>query len=560
MSGSIMQFNPVAPINPTEAYGDYAKMRQAEGQVGLIGQQIQAGEMQNKLRQAQLNIQLPALQEAAGAIGSPGGGTNGIMVEGAGSVPRQIYASIYSNPPEKWSEAISRAFNDKKLLIGQAVGATLGENGRADPAAWNQMVEEKYHGGWMTATERARLLNHPELAAAVLGSVAAVEQQPSFKARQTEAEMRERARGTPMEINVPLPGGGTQRRTVPASDVLYGPVPGGANERPVLSGVRTGEPMPPGVRPDATVGRATPQTPGASPLHVPGTPYEYPVQSGQSRPNPSARPGDPAIPPFLKEGAGLPGVASGPPTPTKIEETRIEDDRARITTDEKALGEIQQGAQHLTQAMPQVLNARRLVPEAITGSMATERSAVSNFMATFGPDWAQRATNALTGIDPSKAGATQELVKQTFGMVTAAESQLAGARVGAMLTNYFSKAMPNINMQGPAMRDMMNFIMTGMQMVRDYSQNAQVHADAARDAFVQDPINNRYQRLSKFESDWQRADSIHAPIVYERSSLLLNGKKPEEAFKGLTKEQQVEAVHIASRVDPEWRPAGYARP
>ncbi len=55
----------------------------------------------------------------------------------------------------------------------------------------------------------------------------------------------------------------------------------------------------------------------------------------------------------------------------------------------------------------------------------------------------------------------QEFVKQTFQTVTSAESQLAGARMGARLTEFFSKAMPNINMQGDAVHDMVNFLLVG---------------------------------------------------------------------------------------------------
>lgn len=256
-------------------------------------------------------------------------------------------------------------------------------------------------------------------------------------------------------------------------------------------------------------------------------------------------------------GARPPGViGEGPPEPTKVQQEQIGADREQVKDDAKALDQIQTGAMHANSAMPILYSVRDVASRIPVGSLGSARADVANFLQTFSPEWANKFVAATTNIDPSKAGAMQEFIKQTFQTVTSAESQLSGARIGARLTEYFSKALPNINMQGDAIKDMTNFLLVGHQMVKDYAQGASQHYNGtpgqpgARDAFLADPIGNRYQPLSKFDQSWLDAKSPHAPQVYESAAMALNRRPFAEWSKGLDKDQRDQVIGVVQRADP----------
>lgn len=251
-------------------------------------------------------------------------------------------------------------------------------------------------------------------------------------------------------------------------------------------------------------------------------------------------------------GAGV----TGAPKPTATQQAGIDVDKATLEKDATTVAEAQTGAMRAQSAMPVLYDLRAKIPNVASGAFGTERAAIGNFMATFGPEWSQKFLAATTGLDSSKASDQQEFIKQAFSQVTSAESQLGGARIGAMLTTYFSKAMPNINMQPGAIKDMTNFLLIGNQMARDYAEGAASHYNASRDAFRADPIGNPYQPLTKFDQAWEAPRATSAPPVYEAAALLLNGRAYGTVSKGLTPEQMAEAYRIATRADPTVRFAG----
>lgn len=244
-------------------------------------------------------------------------------------------------------------------------------------------------------------------------------------------------------------------------------------------------------------------------------------------------------------------IGAGAPQYTPQQNLRIEADRDQIKEDNPNVTAAQTGAMHASSAMPVLLSVRDLAARIPTGSFGEARTGIANFLQTFSPEWANRFVAAVSNIDPSKAGAMQEFVKQTFQTVTSAESQLAGARIGARLTEFFSKAMPNINMQGDAVRDMVNFLLIGNQMVKDYGNGASTHYNASRDAFLEDPVHNRFQPLSKYDQSWLAADGVHAPAVYEAAAMALNRRPFSEWGKGLSPAQKHAVIDTIRAADPQ---------
>ncbi len=205
------------------------------------------------------------------------------------------------------------------------------------------------------------------------------------------------------------------------------------------------------------------------------------------------------------------------------------------------------------------LRQRAAADPAAFGSAGDWRTSIGNALATFGPEWTQKFTQYLTDnkIDPGTTAGRQAMGKEFFSLVTGAEQQLGG-RPGAMLTQYFSKAMPNINMQGDAVKEMLNFMLVGNQMTRDYAQGAAQHFNAASAAFpAEDPVSQRYAPLTQFDEKWTAPGAVSAPNVYEAASNILNGRAYDQWSKGLTRaqaaDQQAEAIRIALRADPSFR-------
>lgn len=223
MSGSIMQFAPVAPIDPLAGQQRLADLGYKQAQTGLIGQQTQAADIQNRFQQARLGPLIDAYQgtSGGGAIGAasgaggpppittgPGGEIMSGPFSGLRSLPAGLALSIKAAPPEKWGEEMSRINGLKKQLIGQYVSDTIGPDGHADPAAWDQMVTRAYADGLMDSVQRAQLLGHPEAAQRIISSLAPAEQQPGFKYAQERAGGLAHAETTVGETSVPGPEGG----------------------------------------------------------------------------------------------------------------------------------------------------------------------------------------------------------------------------------------------------------------------------------------------------------------------------------------------------------------
>jgi hypothetical protein len=258
-------------------------------------------------------------------------------------------------------------------------------------------------------------------------------------------------------------------------------------------------------------------------------------------------------------------IGAGPitltPDATKQLEVQTEQKKAqiaavgdRVKQDATTINEAQTGAMHSQSAIPTVLDLRNRVaamPASAFGAWGQERSVMDNILQTVAPDQFNKWTAYLSGhkIDPNNAGQLQAARKEFFQLVTSAESQLPGTRIGARLTSYFADAMPSLNMQKPAVQEMLNFLLVGNQLAIDYAQGMAKHYNAN---FASYSANGSYAPIAQFDQEWTKAGSAHAPGVYEAAARILNGSVVGQWDKGLTADQQAEALSIVTRADPAY--------
>lgn len=355
-------------------------------------------------------------------------------------------------------------------------------------------------------------------------------------------------------------------QTAPNGGTIAGPgaaTPPGANGAPLS--------VPPGMepvkgtdnnwylRPVQGAGPAAPTGPAVS-----GT-VTAPAPAGNQ---PVTPPGAGPVAPIVPPGAGglAPGAIGGGPvieTPgTKLQtETQTEQRKTqiaalgeRVKSDATLINEAQTGAMHSQTAIPTVLDLRNRVaalPASAFGAWGQERSVMDNILQTISPDAANKWAAYLSGhkIDPSNAGQLQAARKEFFQLVTSAESQLPGTRIGARLTSYFSDAMPSLNMQKPQVQEMLNFLLVGNQLAVDYAQEMAKHYNSNFASYTKD---GTYAPIAQFDEAWTKPGSVHAPGVYEAAARILNGSGTGQWDKGLTRDQQQEALSIVARADPAY--------
>lgn len=201
-----------------------------------------------------------------------------------------------------------------------------------------------------------------------------------------------------------------------------------------------------------------------------------------------------------------------------------------------------------------LLETKQTVAGLPTGSLADQRMSMQAALQQFGTPWAQRLSSTLTGMSEPTLDKMQEAKKQMFNNVVEQEKAVgSGVRIGAMFTNYFQKANPSVDMQNPAIMDILNFQNVAQQMAADYGRASNEHFLAARGATTQALQNNSYtpyQPLTTLNNQWMDPKSVHNPAVYAAAANLMNGMPHDKAFKGLLPEQQVEALNVITRADP----------
>lgn len=247
-------------------------------------------------------------------------------------------------------------------------------------------------------------------------------------------------------------------------------------------------------------------------------------------------------------------AAAGPPQITPLTEAQLKIQQPRIDADASAVEKEGDRVQQLQTGQGQLLNIRNLAGKIDAGALGDTRAALNNYFATFGPKWTNDlVTKLIPGIDPSKADSQQEFVKQTLQQAGNAERETLGSRGGFQAISLYQRAFPNINMQPTAIKDMSNLLLVAHQRDLDYSNGKIGQFNTQYQQTQANPTTTHYQPLSTYDTGvWGVNDekSIHAPTVYVAAAALMNGHNPGDAFQGLTPQQQVEALHIITRVDP----------
>ena len=203
-------------------------------------------------------------------------------------------------------------------------------------------------------------------------------------------------------------------------------------------------------------------------------------------------------------------------------------------------------AQTAQQAQTQLLEARRLISSASTGAGVDVRQGLQNALATFTPQFAQSFVNYFSGgnVDPNKTIPTSELNKILFQNASLGVKATLGANGGIQALNEFLSANPNVDMQAPAIRDMVNLQMIAQQRAIDYGNGA---AGYYADQQQQAKMTGNYTPLQSYQ---QQFNATHQSGLYAAAAGVLNGNPYSDWSKGLTPKQQSEALRIVWRADP----------
>jgi hypothetical protein len=437
--------------------------------------------------------------------------------DGAG--PAAPTGSALANP----NAPVSAADWNQRLFQSESGGAPGARN--AQPGQSAAGLAQFTDGTWHQFVAS----QHPELAAQSPAQISAMKTDPANAGLQAEAAQWYAAQNAPKlaAADVPVnsmtlalahhlgPNGAASVMNAPANTPIGSIIPADVLKvNPDLQGKTTGQ----------VIGSYFTQF-GVGPMG--GTPAPASAPAG----------GAPAVPGIA---SGVPVLGAAATAGLGVAKSAIDADRPQVLS---ALDRVN-GAQ---QAQTQIMQLRDKVPQINAGTFADARQGVQNFLATFAPEAAQKFVSAITAgnIDGTKAGDTQEFVKLATNAATAAESQTFGKNAGLGTTEIYMKAFPNLGMQPAAIKDMANLLSVAQQRIIDYGQGKAQFFNDQQQAAVSDPRN--YQPTTKFDQQFAQS---HPPQVYAGAAAALNGHPYAEWSKGMTTPQQIEALKIAARTDP----------
>lgn len=242
-------------------------------------------------------------------------------------------------------------------------------------------------------------------------------------------------------------------------------------------------------------------------------------------------------------------VLTKPPELGPVQQRQADIDKGQIDDDRKYVADLNDQRTASLQSQQQILNTKEIAKGLHTGSYAEAEKGLENFMASYGPDWANRFIKAVSGIDVTNdAGKWQELSKLTLQMAGQAEQSVAGSHGGFNLVRLYQHSFPGLETQPGAFDEMMNLFLVQHQFNIDHAQAANSYYGPAQQANKADPVAHPYSPVSQaVDEPFLAQSSTHSPQVYVAATALLNNHPRDEVFKGLTQAQQVEAVQIARR-------------
>jgi hypothetical protein len=286
------------------------------------------------------------------------------------------------------------------------------------------------------------------------------------------------------------------------------------------------------------------------------SPAAQPTQVAGPGAPPTVTPGTPPI-------GGGPGVAAGPPKFTPGVEASQAVDTKRINDDAELNQSNLDAAQKATTAGIGIREARDLVKNVPTGAFIDQRMGLQSIAQQTNSPLLTKLSSALTGLTPTQLNDAEFARKLYQNNVVAQEQAVGNVRIGAMFTNFFAKASPNLSLQNGALNEMTNAALVGQQMIKDFANGSNDYVNSATQAYQQGLTGGKYQPyepLRHYESTWLADNSPHSSDTYAAAVHILNGAPVTEAFKGLTPVQRAEAVSVISRADPSSLPGILQRP
>jgi hypothetical protein len=300
----------------------------------------------------------------------------------------------------------------------------------------------------------------------------------------------------------------------------------------------------------APAGAAAPggAAPAGGPGYAPGTPL------ATATPNPQA----PGV-----TGGPTPVAAAGAPAFTPGVAASREVDKDLIDKDREINQANLDAAQKATQASVGIKEARDLVANVPTGAFADQRIQLQSIAKQTGSPVIQKLATAVSGLNSDQLNDAEVARKLYQANVVKEEQGVGNARIGAMFTNFFAKASPNLSLQNGALNEMTNAALIGQQMTKDFANGSTDHVSTATTNYQAGLTGGRYQPyvpLREYEKTWTAPDSVHSADTYAAAVHLLNGAPISTAFKDLKPAQYNEAVQVISRADPGAIPKLMARP
>lgn len=261
-------------------------------------------------------------------------------------------------------------------------------------------------------------------------------------------------------------------------------------------------------------------------------------------------------------GGGPTQAPAGTAKPQAIVGTgpQLEADKARIDSDYAAAHDAQTAGRAATTQTMTVMDVLHRLPNIAPGAGGEWRAGMERLMYAVAPqrfqDWVQWATGHKfeDAIDRDAA------IKEFTSLALQQESQMPGVRSGIGLAEMNAHASPNINMPEKTIHDLLNAILVRNQAVKDFGEGFAGQIAPRYQAWRQ-PTGGAppaYMPVQpEWEAEWNRADSAHAPIVYQAAVDLMNGHSQQELEKWyghLNPAQQKEVGDIVRRANPQFRP------
>ena len=262
-------------------------------------------------------------------------------------------------------------------------------------------------------------------------------------------------------------------------------------------------------------------------------------------------------------GAPQPLAAAGPAQFSPGVKASMDEEKPLIEKDNETNQANQEAAQKSIAAGVGIREARDLIQNVPTGAFIDQRMNLQSMAKQTGSPLLEKLSTAVTGLNNQQLNDAEFARKLYQANVVKEEQAVGGARIGAMFTNFFSKASPNLSLQNGALTEMTNAALIGQQMIKDYANGSNEHMTNAQQTYQQGLTSGKYQPwtpLRTYEGTWTAPDSRHAADTYAAAVHVLNGADITQAIKGLNPDQIHEAIGVISRADPGAMPKLLARP